>query len=323
MDTEIYDKAHIILAERREKARAENERRIAEINSKIPEIKEINDTLFNTGKELIKIIAEGRNRDTSAEIEKIKQKNTGAQELAKQFLVSHGYPADYLDMHYTCPKCNDTGYIDSSFCECMKSLFGKMMTEKLNAGAHLTLSSFNTFSLNYYLGEDYFTMQKIFNYTKEYAENFTLNSDNILMTGDTGLGKTHLSLAIANVVLQKGYSVLYDSVINILWNIEREHFSYERSSDILNAVLDADLLILDDLGTEQETKFYNSMIYNIINTRIVRNKPTIISTNMSYKDISARYGGKVSSRVATLYKGFKFVGKDVRKQKAAMTIQNK
>lgn len=312
MDTEIYDKAHIILAERREKARAENERRIAEINNKIPEIKEINDTLFNTGKELIKIIAEGRNRDISAEIEKIRQKNMGAQELAKQFLISHGYPSDYLDMHYICPKCNDTGYIDSNFCECIKNLFGKIMTEKLNLDAHLTLSSFDTFNLNYYIGNDYFTMQKIFNYTKEYAENFNLNSDNILMTGDTGLGKTHLSLAIANIILQKGYSVLYDSVINILWNIEREHFSYDRSSDILNAVLDADLLILDDLGTEQETKFYNSMIYNIINTRLVKNKPTIISTNKDYKDISFRYGGKVASRLATLYKYLQFSGEDVR-----------
>ncbi len=194
----------------------------------------------------------------------------------------------------------------------MKNLFGKLMTEKLNTDAHLTLSSFETFNLSYYVGNDYFTMQKILNYTKEYAENFSLNSDNILMTGDTGLGKTHLALAIANVVLQKGYSVLYDSVINILWNIEYEHFSYEHSSDILNAVLDADLLIIDDLGTEQETKFYKSMIYNIINTRIVRNKPTIISTNMNYKDISARYDGKVASRLATLYKYLQFKGEDVR-----------
>ncbi len=316
MNTEIYDKAHAILAKRREKAQAENDRRIQEINQKIPEIKEINNILFGTGKELIRVIAGSNGRDISAEIEKIRQSNIEAQSVAKQLLISHGYPSDYLDMHYICPKCQDTGYINSNFCDCMKNLFGKLMTEKLNENAHLTLSNFDTFSLSYYAGNDYFTMQKILNYTKEYAMNFNTDSDNILMTGDTGLGKTHLSLAIANAVLQKGYGVLYDSVINILWNIEREHFSYEHSSDFLNTVFDADLLILDDLGTEQETKFYNSMIYNIINTRLVRNKPTIISTNMNYQDISSRYGGKVSSRVATLYKGLKFVGKDIRKQKA-------
>lgn len=316
MDTEIYDKAHSILAKRREKAQAENDRRIREINDKIPEIREINNTLFSTGKELIRVIANGNGKDVTAEIERIRKSNIDAQSVARQYLTSHGYPPDYLDMHYICQKCRDTGYIESNFCDCMKSLFGKLMTEKLNENAHLVLSNFDTFSLGYYMGDDYFTMQKILNYAREYAMNFSTNSDNILMTGDTGLGKTHLSLAIANTVLQKGYGVLYDSVINILWSIEREHFSYERSSDVLNTVFDADLLILDDLGTEQETKFYNSMIYNIINTRIVKNKPTIISTNMSYKGISSRYGGKVSSRVATLYKGLKFVGKDVRKQKA-------
>ncbi|MCM1133488.1 MAG: ATP-binding protein [Ruminococcus flavefaciens] len=312
MDTEIYDKAHTILKSRRDKAQAENDRRMQEINSRIPEIKEINDTLFNTGKELIRVISQGKN--VSAEIEKIKQRNMGAQNLAKQLLISHGYPADYLDMHYTCPYCNDTGYIENQFCDCMKSLFGKLMSEKMNENAHLALSVFETFSLKYYKGDDYYIMQRILNYTREYAENFKIDSDNIIMTGETGLGKTHLSLSIANVVLQKGFSVIYDSVINILWNIEREHFSYEHSSDVLNTVLDADLLILDDLGTEQETKFYNSMIYNIINTRLVKQKPTIISTNLDRKAMSARYGGKVASRISTLFKYLQFQGDDIRLQ---------
>lgn len=314
MDTEIYDNAHAILKSRREKAQAENDKRIQEINRKIPEIKEINDTLFNTGKELIRVIANAHGKNVADEIEKIKQRNTGAQSVAKHLLISHGYPADYLDMHYSCPYCKDTGYIESQFCDCMKNLFGKLMSEKINKNAHLTLSSFDTFSLKYYKDDDYFVMQKIFNYARDYAENFSFDSDNIVMTGDTGLGKTHLSLAIANVVIQKGFNVLYDSTINILWNIEREHFSYERSSNVLEAVLDADLLILDDLGTEQETKFYNSMIYNIINTRLIKHKPTIISTNLDKKDISARYGGKVASRIATLYKYAQFKGDDVRLQ---------
>ena len=314
MDTEIYDKAHAILAKRREDAQAENDRRIREINEKIPEIKEINNTLFNTGRELMRIIANSRGKDVTAEIEQIKQRNIGAQDVAKQLLVSHGYPPDYLDMHYSCPKCSDTGYINSNFCDCMKNLFGRLMTEKLNENAHLTLSSFDTFSLKYYVGDDYFIMQKILNFTREYALNFNKSADNILMTGETGLGKTHLSLAIANTVLQKGYSVLYDSAINILWNIEREHFSYEHSSDFLNAIFDADLLIIDDLGTEQETKFYSSMIYNIINTRLVKQKPTIISTNLDKKSISVRYGAMVASRIVTQYKYMQFQGDDVRLQ---------
>lgn len=315
MDTEIFDEAHEIMASRRRKAQEELDRRISEINEQIPEIKEINNTLFNSGKEVIQLIMNSKGKNVQDKIEQIKQRNIDAQNMAKSLLISHGKTADYLEIKYNCPYCNDTGYIDSKFCDCMKSLLGKLMTEKLNRISHVALSSFDTFRLDYYQNEDYYTMQRIFEYTRKYAENFTLQSENIIMSGDTGIGKTHLSLAIANTVIQKGFNVLYDSAINFLWNIEREHYSYERSTDVLDAVLDADLLIIDDLGTETDSKFNISMIYNIINTRIVKNKPTIISTNITdFRIIAKIYGGKVSSRIATLYRNLHFCGKDVRLQ---------
>ncbi len=314
MDIEIYDKAHAILTERRTKAQSENNARIREINEKIPEIKEINDVLFKTGKELIKVITESRGKDISAKIEEIKKRNTGAQQLASQLLTAHGYPADYLDIHYFCPICSDSGYNGDQFCICMKKLFSKLTTDKLNKNAQLKLSNFNTFNLNYYNGDDYFTMEKIFYYAQKYAENFHINSESILIFGNTGLGKTHISLAIANVVLDKGFSVLYDSVINILGSIEREHFSSSHTTEMLDLVMDADLLILDDLGTEYESKFYISNIYNIVNTRLVREKPTIINTNLELDALSRRYGGKVASRIATMYKCLNFKGDDVRFQ---------
>ena len=125
-------------------------------------------------------------------------------------------------------------------------------------------------------------MSRIFDHCRRYANSFTTDSENIFMFGGTGLGKTHLSLSIAKEVLKKGYSVLYDSAINILRKIESEHFSYDHLSDMLDLVMDTELLIRDDLGTEYETKFYSSTIYNIINTRLNRSKPTIISTNMKF-----------------------------------------
>lgn len=315
MDNEIFDEAHQIMASRRRKAQEELNKRISEINEQIPEIKEINNTLFNSGKEVIQLIMSSKGKNVQDKIEQIKKRNIDAQNMAKSLLVSHGKTADYLDIKYNCPYCNDTGYIDSNFCDCMKSLFGKLTTEKLNKNSHIALSSFETFRLDYYQNEDYYTMQRIFEYTRKYAENFTLQSENIIMLGDTGLGKTHLSLAIANTVIQKGFNVLYDSAINFLWNIEREHYSYERSTNVLDAVLDADLLIIDDLGTETDTKFNVSMVYNIINTRIVKNKPTIISTNITdFGVIAKTYSGKVSSRIATLYRNLHFCGKDVKFQ---------
>ena len=323
MDSEIYDRAHAILSQRRAKAQAENDMRIREINSKIPEIKEINDALFNTGRELIRIITEAKGRDVSGKIEMLKHNNLEAQRIAQQLLTSGGYPADYLDMHYSCPKCGDTGYIGGELCSCLNALFAKLTTNKLNEKAQLSLSSFDTFSLSYYRNDDFHAMERILNYSKNYAANFSPNSESILIFGNTGLGKTHISLAIANEVLKKGYSVIYDSSINILRDIEKEHFSHEKSSEMLDLVCNTDLLILDDLGTEFESKFYNSAIYNIINSRLIKERPTIISTNMDFAALSARYGGKVASRITTMYTCLEFKGDDVRLQMKYRNTSNK
>ena len=323
MDNEIYEKAKVIMTQRGTTALSQNEQRIQEINSKIPEIKEINDALYATGKELIRMVIDAKGKDISKQIESIKASNLGAQDMSKHILAAHGYPADYLDVHFTCPKCCDTGSDGTKMCSCMKQLCGKLMADELNENAQLTLSSFDTFQLSYYSGNDYFMMEKILNYAKQYAATFEKNSDSILMFGNTGLGKTHLSLAIANEVLKKGYSVLYDSAINILRKIESEHFSYEHLSDMLDLVMDTELLILDDLGTEYETKFYSSTIYNIINTRLNRSKPTIISTNMNFPQLSKRYDERVTSRLSSMYTCLEFKGSDVRLQIKKLNLENK
>jgi DNA replication protein DnaC len=315
MDSEIFDKAQAILTLRRKKAETENEERIREINEKIPQIREINEVIFNTGKDLISIISNGKGKDISDKVEQLKQYNLGAQAMSRKILAEYGYPEDYLDMHYTCPKCCDRGYNGSKFCDCFKTICGKLAADELNKNSQLSLSSFDSFSLTYYSGENYSAMKKILEYTMQYAATFTPDSKSILMFGQTGLGKTHLSLAIANKVLEKGYGVIYDSAINILRSIEKEHFSHDHSSEMIDLVMDTDLLILDDLGTEYETPFYNATIYNIINTRLNRRKPSIISTNLDFSGISRRYDKRVMSRIISEYSCLEFKGEDVRLQK--------
>ena len=315
MDSEIFDKAQAILTLRRKKAETENEERIREINEKIPQIREINEVIFNTGKELISIISNGKGKDISDKVEQLKQYNLGAQAMSRKILAEYGYPEDYLDMHYTCPKCCDRGYNGSKFCDCFKTICGKLAADELNKNSQLSLSSFDSFSLAYYSGENYSAMKKILEYTMQYAATFTPDSKSILMFGQTGLGKTHLSLAIANKVLEKGYGVIYDSAINILRSIEKEHFSHDHSSEMIDLVMDTDLLILDDLGTEYETPFYNATIHNIINTRLNRRKPSIISTNLDFSGISRRYDKRVMSRIISEYSCLEFKGEDVRLQK--------
>ena len=311
MNSEIFDKAQSIISGRRLRAVEENERRIREINDKIPQIREINAELFNTGKELISLIGD-RNANAADKIEKLKKYNLEAQKMSRMILVENGYPSDYLDMHYTCPKCRDTGYCGSEFCECLNQLCGKLSADELNKHAQLSLSSFDTFDINYYSGPDRETMQRILAFAKDYADNFKPDARSILMFGKTGLGKTHLSLAIANTVLASGYGVIYDSAINILRNIETERFNRDHLNETIDTVMGTDLLILDDLGTEYETPFFNATIYNIINTRLNSGKPTIISTNLDFEGIRRRYDDRVVSRLVAAYVCLEFKGEDIR-----------
>ena len=313
MDSEIFDRAQAVMTSRRQRAERENERRIDEINQKIPQIREINRQLCNTGRELMEIIKKG-GPDVQLRVEQLKKNNIGAQAMSRKLLVSGGYPEDYLDMHYECPVCHDTGYVNSGFCDCFRRLCGQLSASALNKTAQLKLSGFDTFSLSYYSGEDYRTMERIYNFARRYAAGFSLNSESILMFGKTGLGKTHLSLAIADTVLKKGYGVVYDSAINILRKIEREHFSREHSDEMISLVMECELLILDDLGTEYESPFYSSTIYNIINTRLNSGRPTIISTNLDYSGIRRRYDERVVSRITAVYTCMEFKGEDVRYQ---------
>ncbi|MDD6269671.1 MAG: ATP-binding protein [Oscillospiraceae bacterium] len=322
MKPEHLEQARSEISTRRNRAVAENDRRFEEINTLIPEIAEINRQLFQTSRNLLQIIRSGEN--TEERVNALRCQNQQAQIMVRKLLKSHGYPEDYLDIRYTCPKCSDTGVSGGTYCSCLTELAAKIAAAELNRNAQVNLCSFESFDISYYKG--YKTesgadccraMEIIFEFCKEYAANFSKNSPSIMMFGSTGLGKTHLSLSIASVVLEKGFSVLYDSVINFLRKIESEHFGRDTSgNDTLALLLECDLLILDDLGTEFDTPFYQSMIYNIINTRINRSLPTIISTNMDWSGISHKYDERITSRIFATYVNQHFVGYDVRILKA-------
>lgn len=322
MKPEHLEQARAEISARRNRAITENDRKFEEINTLIPEIAEINKQLFQTSRNLMQIIRNGEN--TEERIEILKRQNQQAQIMVRKLLAANGYPENYLEIKYTCPRCNDTGYSGGTYCSCLTTLTAKIAAAELNKNAQVNLCSFESFDLSYYAGHKtesgadcYKAMSIIFEFCKSYAENFSKGSPSILMFGKTGLGKTHLSLSIASVVLKKGFSVLYDSVINFLRKIENEHFGRDTSgNDTLSLLLECDLLILDDLGTEFDTPFYQSMIYNIINTRINRCLPTIISTNMDWNGISNKYEERITSRIFATYTNHQFVGYDVRILKA-------
>ena len=310
MNQKIFQKALQIISMRRIKAKTENEQHYQEINSKIPEIAEINYQLAQTSARIL----------MGEDIEILKRQNLQAQRYCSQLLENHGYPPDYLDMHYTCPKCQDTGYQGNTYCSCLEKLIASLGTAEMTQQTQLKLCNFDQFNLEYYQGRTtddgrncYTLMSNILQRCRYYAANFHAHSPSLLFFGEVGVGKTHLSLSIVTEVLKQGYEVIYDSIGNLISRIEQEHFSREKSQeDTLQILLNTDFLILDDLGTEFQTQFNLSVIYTIINTRINRNLPTIISTNLNWKQLSDQYEERIMSRLFAVYESLEFRGPDIR-----------
>lgn len=319
MNTEnnIYGKALSIIEARRQKAMTDATLRTEKIEREIPQIAELNTQLAQTSCEIAKLIV-SHNGNFEEGLEKIKQTNLEGQRLLTDLLVQNGYEADYFEPKFTCTVCSDTGFVNGEKCSCLTKLIEKLTVEKLNSNSQINLCSFDTFDLSYYDNAQNpqwrDTMTKIRDYCIRYAGNFSTNSANIFMLGNPGLGKTHLSLSIAKTVLEKGYTVAYDSIINYLNAINREHYG-RSDGDTLSTLLEVDLLVLDDLGSEPENSFYVSTIYNIINTRLNRGLPTIISSNISREEIQSRYNDRIVSRLFTMYDCLRFSGTDVRQLK--------
>ena len=239
----------------------------------------------------------------------------------QEILRQNGCDSDSaFEPKYSCGKCGDSGYYNTKLCDCTLNLCKKITCEELSTALPLDDSRFDNFDLSYY--DDSETggispckrMQGIYNFCKEYADNFSLSSGNILLAGNTGLGKTHLSLAIANEVIAKGYSVIYSTATAIIAGAEKEKFK-NSGQGFLSNLLSCDLLIIDDLGTEHITPFSVSVVNDIINSRLLIRQPCIISTNFSLGELGEKYTPRVTSRLVGNYALKQVLGSDIRVQK--------
>ncbi len=307
---EAYLKAENVVTERYVKATTEYERRISETNERYPEIRRINDKISGAVSEIIDVL-DKKPGNVSAKIEKIGKANLDAQEKRRNLLVGFGLPADYLDIHYTCKKCKDTGYVEGIRCECFEELILRFSAEEISKDCTIALHDFDDFKLSYYTGDDYNRMNTVFKVCKNYAENFSPKADSFLLIGNTGLGKTLLSSAIAKAVLLKGYSVVFESISIILSKIENDRFGRSKENT-LGLITSADLVILDDLGSEFKSSFNESAIYDIINSRLNKGLPTIISTNYSFEELKEKYNSRIISRIDHQFNHLNFCGEDVR-----------
>lgn len=322
----VYKSASDKLFARRLKAEKDADRRREVIHNKFPRTKELEKQISNCGIQAARAVIGGG--DVVSQMEKLKDCNLAMQQELKEILVSNGYSEDVFEPQYTCKKCNDTGYYDENgrtlVCSCLKQTLIACACEELNRTAPLALSTFDTISLDYYdKAEDcaigispYNQMSRILRYCQSYAENFSKNSESILMKGATGLGKTHLSLAIANEVIKKGYGVIYVSAPSLMQRLEKQFFSKLDDDDsTIDMLLECDLLIVDDLGTEFHGQFSVSQMYNIFNSRMLSNKPIIINTNLTMRELEKIYTERFVSRISGNAQKLDFLGKDIRVRK--------
>ncbi|MGN1433597.1 MAG: ATP-binding protein [Ruminococcus sp.] len=320
----VYKAAADKLFERRLKAEKEADRRKSEIFIKLPRTKELEKEISRCGIQAARAVISGGN--VTEEMKNLRDRNLAMQSELAEILTSNGYDKNVFEPAYRCKRCNDTGYYEENgrtlVCNCLKQALVSCACEELNRTAPLSLSTFDSFSLDYYDKEvdsktgisPYNHMSKILRYCQSYADNFNKNSESILMKGATGLGKTHLSLAIANEVIKKGYGVIYVSAPSLMQKLEKQYFS--RNDDAATDMLiECDLLIVDDLGTEFHSQLSVSLMYNIFNSRMLANKPVIINTNFDLRELEKNYTERFVSRIIGNAQKLDFLGSDIRVRK--------
>ena len=289
--------------------------RRAEVHARLPEIAKIDAELSASGVRVF----EASLRQDKAALDAIEAENVALNKKRASLLVEAGYSADYTEVKYECNECGDTGVVDYRMCSCMRE---KLVIAGLESSGMYSLiksQTFDNFKLDYYSGEALSRMKTILDIAKSYADSFEAGkSGSIIMMGNTGLGKTHLSSAVGGVIAKKGNDVYYTGAVDMLADFEKDHFGYDRSGDQVSETekyFSCDLLIIDDLGTELINQFTTSSLYNLLNSRLVKGKATIINTNFSRDELRKKYQDRITSRIFGEYTVLPFLGTDIREKK--------
>ncbi|MCL2627635.1 MAG: ATP-binding protein [Oscillospiraceae bacterium] len=324
IDGKLLAKARNALEGKRKESAEKLERRIAEVYAKVPRIRELDMELRATMAELVGI---SLGMGDASQIDGIREKNTKIQKERKEALTAAGFAPNYLDEEYFCKKCSDTGHIDSKMCDCLMALYKEEQKSSLSSLLKLGDETFESFELSFY--DDSSTpetgisprksMEVVYEICTQYAKNFGPKSMNLFFNGAPGLGKTFLSACIARVVADRGYSVVYDMAGAMFSKFEDAKFQKAENPgetrDEIKRYLECDLLIIDDLGTEMTTTFTISALYEIINTRLVTAKKTLVNSNMTIDEMRRRYSEQIMSRLEGEYQVLTFYGDDIRKKR--------
>lgn len=315
------DRASVFAECENKRMRAIEEARLREVEleGKIDGLSAVNKAIAGIGPRLLRLGLAG-GADYAERSEALYAEHEALVEKKRGMLLEHGYPEDYDMPSFQCKKCDDAGYVEGRMCDCVRETLVKRAYYSSGLGKALENQTFDTLDMHYYTGTTERgasvkeQMSFVVEYCKRYASSFAPGAESLLMIGGAGRGKTHLASAIGRVVIDKGYSVVYESAANIVNSFEAERFGRDSKGDT-DKYYDCSLLIIDDLGTEFNTQFTISVLFNLINHRIINGLSTIVTTNLSLKEIENNYKERIYSRLSGDFTVLGFCGRDIRRLK--------
>ena len=315
-----YDAIMRIYSSRQLEDRHQQERRCREVYEKVPQVRMIEDEIGAQAVAGARKLLDG---DPDA-VEELKRRIRDLREQKAVLLASAGFPPDYMEMRYHCPDCRDTGYIDGKKCRCFKKEEIRLLYAQSNIEEVLKRENFAAFSFDVYDKETVIPeiqmtaaeyMKQVYRWCREYAENFRQKGGSLIFTGGTGVGKTFLSNCIAKELIDQFQSVIYlssNDLFDVFSKNRFQHETEEEMREMYQYILDCDLLIIDDLGTELNNTFVSSQLFYCINERMIRQKSVIISTNLSPAMLRDSYSDRIASRILSSYMVIPLYGEDIR-----------
>ena len=296
------------------------EERRKEIYARLPVVKQLEAEIAERSVACAKKLLEG---DKSV-LDRLKEDLKDLREQKALIIRAAGYPDDYLELHYRCPDCRDTGLIDGRKCHCFLQAQMKLLHAQSNLEDVLERENFKALSYEYYDDTEILPqlgitnaayMRRVVAGCKEFVRVFDKKHDNLLFTGSTGVGKTFLTNCIARELMDDFHSVIYLTASDLFDVFSRNKFDYDNAEDMKDMyrfILDCDLLIIDDLGTELNNSFTSSRLFYCINERMNMSRSTIISTNLTLARLRDSYTDRVTSRIMSGYKIIPLYGGDIR-----------
>lgn len=323
-DKELYFKLDREYETLRREAAADVQRRQEAVFARVPELREVDGALKQLGLKISRLILGG---GSSAEaLSRLREEQKTLRVRRKMLLLENGYPEDELALRYQCPDCRDTGAIGTHPCACYNRRLVELAYQSSNLSGLLKQQEFAQFDLSLYPDEPApgyaisprQNMREIYQICKRFADRFDRADRGLLFTGRPGVGKTFLSTCIARVVIQQGYSVIYETAYRIFSLLDEYKFKKSADAELLKVQIerlyDCDLLIIDDLGAEFKTTYTSAALFDVLNTRMIAGKKCIINTNLTLEELKQEYSERVISRIIGNYDILLFLGQDLRQR---------